>query len=107
MEDDLNRKIILTLSLLAVFLLSACAPSAPAPTPTPILPPVAPEPVENQEAPVAPTVAAQAATAQPTDGPTAVAIVPTSRGNDLHATDPVAVNVASGRPQLIEFFAFW
>lgn len=25
----------------------------------------------------------------------------------LHATDPTTVNLASGRPTLVEFFAFW
>jgi hypothetical protein len=40
----------------------------------------------------------------PVEEPVAVA---TSRGNDLHATDPATVNIASGKPQLIEFFAFW
>jgi hypothetical protein len=25
----------------------------------------------------------------------------------MEATDPVTVNLASGKPQLVEFFAFW
>jgi hypothetical protein len=32
---------------------------------------------------------------------------PTSRGNDLVATDPSTVALASGKVQLVEFFAFW
>jgi len=34
-------------------------------------------------------------------------IKPTPRGNELVATDPSTVNLASGRLQLVEFFAFW
>ena len=26
---------------------------------------------------------------------------------ELHATDPASVNLASGKPTLVEFFAFW
>lgn len=33
-------------------------------------------------------------------------ILPTVRA-DLHATDPNQVSLVSGKPQLIEFFAFW
>jgi hypothetical protein len=32
--------------------------------------------------------------------------IPTTR-RGLHATDPGGVMLASGRPQLVEFFAFW
>jgi hypothetical protein len=32
--------------------------------------------------------------------------VATSRGPDLHATDPTTVNLASGQLQLVEFFRF-
>jgi len=32
---------------------------------------------------------------------------PTSRGNELHAADPNTVNLASGKLQLVEMFAFW
>ena len=31
----------------------------------------------------------------------------TSRGDELEATDPDTVTLASGGPQLVEFFAFW
>jgi hypothetical protein len=34
------------------------------------------------------------------------AVQPTPR-LDLHATDPSGVTLAAGKPQLIEFFAFW
>jgi hypothetical protein len=46
------------------------------------------------------------ATATATIAPTAVAVPPTSRGPDLVATDPESVALASGGPQLIEFFRF-
>jgi hypothetical protein len=39
----------------------------------------------------------------------AVTAVPTAAPIDrkLHATDPTTVKLASGGPQLVEFFAFW
>ena len=32
---------------------------------------------------------------------------PTPRGNELVATNPTTVNLASGQPQLVELFTFW
>jgi len=82
----LKRSVFLTLGLLGVFLLSACAPTTPAPSEV------------SDEAPVAiPTNAEE----------TTIITIPTSRGDQLQATDPATVNIASGEPQLIEFFAFW
>ena len=90
-------------------MLSACTPAAP----TQSVPPPDPAPVEatQEEAPPAPEateaeapVVAPTETEVPVEEPVAVA---TSRGNDLHDTDPATVNIASGKPQLIEFFAFW
>jgi len=110
----LNRKIPLTLGLLAVFLLSACTPSASAPPPTPTFVPEPAPPVITPTAFVpAPTVEEVGAPAPteipPTDIPPTETpvIVPTSLGNQLVATDPGTVNISSGQPQLIEFFAFW
>lgn len=106
----MNRKILLTLGLLAVFLLSACTPSASAPplTPTIAPQPATPEPAPIEELPAPPTIEiVPTATEETVKEPPPVAIVPTSRGNALHATDPGTVNIASGQPQLIEFFAFW
>jgi hypothetical protein len=34
-------------------------------------------------------------------------IIPTPRGNELVATDPSSIKLASGKPQLVELFAFW
>jgi len=108
----LNRNTFLTLGLLAVFVLSACTPSAPAspPTPTIAAEPAAPAPesAPEAEAPVvAPAPEADAPVVEEEPPAEAPVIVVTPRGNDLEATDPSTVNLASGKPQLIEFFAFW
>ncbi len=103
----MTRKTFLTLGLLAVFILSACTPSVSAPTATP----------ESGEMPVATHVEEAAPTqeeapaeegAMATEEPVEEAMaMPTSRGSQLVATDPETVNLTSGQPQLIEFFAFW
>jgi len=101
-EDDLTRKTLLTLGLLAVFMLSACTPTASAPA--------SDSGVEPTAAPLQEEAPAPAATEAPVESePVAVEPmgVPTSRGSQLVATDPNTVNLASGEPQLIEFFAFW
>ena len=103
---------ILTIGLLTVFLLAACAPGAlpePAQQEAPVqsasqkgeLPAQQQSlPAENQpeatQTEVLPTVA-------PADIPQAVA---TSRGPNLEATDPATVSLASGDIQLVEFFRF-
>ncbi len=98
------------ISLLAVLLVAACAPTAaPAPAepkaPTqpavPIMtePPI-PTPTQSQPLVIAtdipPTVA-------PVEPPQPVA---TSRGPNLEAIDPATVSLASGDLQLVEFFRF-
>ncbi len=105
----MTRTTFLTLGLLAAFILSACIPNAPAPTPTPTIAaePAAPEPAPAAEIPTvasAPAADTPVVEEAPIEEP---AIVVTPRGNDLEATDPSAVNLTSGKPQLIEFFAFW
>jgi hypothetical protein len=91
-----------TLILLAVFL-AACAPaSTPAnPTTAAIQPPVEPS---ATLAPATPEPATQPAV----DAPTEASALPvaTSRGPDLHATDPATVSLASGGLQFVEFFRF-
>jgi hypothetical protein len=72
-------------SALAALILSACGP-APAPPEATIPQPTAPPPT------AAPATATAAAL--PADRP-------------FVATDPGAVQLAAGRPQLVEFFAFW
>ena len=105
MEDDLNRKILLSLGFLVVFVLSACKPNLSALSPNPTL---APQPDVLVPA-IESTAIATAVVVMETEPPTEEVVVslPTSRGNELHATDPATVNIGSGRPQLIEFFAFW
>ena len=97
---------IWTLFLLAVMLISACAPVA---TPSSAPPEAPPAATELQPSPIA-TVA------QPTSNPgTGQAVetaaqppVPlaTSRGDALEATNPSTVVLANGGIQLIEFFRF-
>ena len=88
--------------LIAVFILSACAPAASSPTSAPVsIPP-------TQAEAAAPTV--PAATSLPVQPEATVEIPPqavaTSRGPNLEATDPTGVNLASGGLQLVEFFRF-
>lgn len=92
-------RILPNLVLIAV-LLAACAPAT------------------STVAPAQPSAAEATATLPPSDpstqaipGPTnenAASPLPvaTSRGPDLHATDPATVSLASGGLQLVEFFRF-
>lgn len=103
----MTRKMLLTLGLLAVLLLSACTPTVSAPTLAPDSGGVE-EPAPAQEE--MPAVAAPASTEVPAETEVVVEEpqgMPTSRGAQLVATDPSTVNLTSGQPQLIEFFAFW
>lgn len=97
------RTCFLSLSLLAV-LLAACAPgtSAPVPTEPSTIPATATIPAAE------PTMETSAQdTAVPTEVLPAIPVpIATSRGPDLHATDPTTVNLASGGLQLVEFFRF-
>ena len=97
----------LILTVLAVFL----AGCAPAETASPASPPAATQPPTA----VVPAATVAAPTLEPTLEPTiesalteeATALpVATSRGPDLHATDPTTVSLASGGLQFIEFFRF-
>lgn len=96
-------RLFLTLSLFAVLLASACAPAATS-SPAAI--------VDASATPVSQPTAAVPATqpeVQPeaTLAPTQAALpVATSRGPELHATDPATVSLASGGLQLVEFFRF-
>lgn len=84
-----------TLGLLAAILMSACAPAA-APTQPPA--------VEASQPPAAPPAPETAAPAPAESEPAAVAVTP--RGDALEASDPSTINLASGQPQLVEFFRF-
>lgn len=92
-----------TLALLAL-VLASCAPAAsPAPSvdPPSVQEPAAPVVVEPSATPVPDVVEAPAESAAPTPLPVA-----TSRGPDLHATDPGTVSLTSGQLQFVEFFRF-
>lgn len=100
---DMKTRLISTLSLLGL-LIAACAPGTSQP-------PAAAQPVvvvESTATPLAegavPTL--EAATQAPAaEVPTALPVA-TSRGPDLHATDPSTVNLASGELHFVEFFRF-
>ena len=93
------------LNLLAVFL-AACASAS---TPTNPTTAATQQPVEPSATLAAPTLepATQPAVDAPTEAsaPTPLPIA-TSRGPDLHATDPATVSLASGQVQFVEFFRF-
>ena len=91
-----------SLSLLAVLLISACASATPvAPTQ-----PVVVEPIATS-LPVEPTLEVATQIVPPTEAPAqAPQPLATSRGPDLHATDPTTVSLASGQLQFVEFFRF-
>ncbi len=103
----MNRRIVaLTLGVVVVFLMAACAPAA-SPTAAP------PEPVTT-DAPPAPSVVTESPPAVPTETPEDVPVEPTEAPmvivtprTEMEATNPGSVNLASGTPTLVEFFAFW
>ena len=96
-----KTRLILNLSLLAM-LLASCAPAAvTTESPPQPAPPVA---VDASATPAAESPAVESAPTEAADpAPLPVA---TSRGPDLHATDPGTVSLASGRLQFVEFFRF-
>jgi hypothetical protein len=84
------------LPILFALVLAACAPAETEPAN------VAPPTETAMPALEPPTEAAvPTGTSQPTALPVA-----TSRGPDLHATDPATVSLASGALQFVEFFRF-
>ena len=103
-------RLFLSLFLLAV-LQAACAPATSTDFPA--------QAVTSEPTSAAPTLNPADGTASPVD-PTETAIpefpsatspseaqpVATSRGPELHATDPATVSLASGKLQLVEFFRF-
>ena len=97
----MKRQFFLSLGLI-VLLLSACAPGAASTEPAApaTQPPIASEPTMARPEPTL-EAATQPAPAEATALPVA-----TSRGPDLHATDPTTVSLASGGLQFVEFFRF-
>ncbi|MCF6278609.1 MAG: hypothetical protein L3J16_07675 [Anaerolineales bacterium] len=106
----MKRITFLTLGLLAGFILSACAPGIPVSAPTvAAVEPLASAPAPSEAVPAveeAPVVVTEVPEETSADEAPPVAVA-TSRGDQIEATDPATVNIASGQPQLIEFFAFW
>lgn len=103
---------ILTIGLLTIMLLVACAPAA-SPAPAQTEEPVQPTQQESEplaQPPALPTeIQPQPAQTEvlPTEAPIEVPqIAATSRGPDLEATDPATVSLASGELQLVEFFRY-
>ena len=88
--------------LLVVVILAACSPT-PATQPS-----AAPPVVELPSA--TPAISVEGGATQPpvaVEAATQIVLpVATSRGPDLHATDPSTVNLASGQYQFVEFFRF-
>lgn len=96
----MTQRFFLTLGLLIVFAVAACAPA--------LTPPPAAATQPQAEVPTAaptitPAVLPLTAAPVPTASPLPVA---TSRGPNLEATDPTTVNLAAGQLQLVEFFRF-
>ncbi len=99
----MKTRLVPTFSLLLLLVVS-CAPQ--------VTQPVAAPPVDAlpSATPIQPIETVQGEATQPpaaVDAPTlAPAPIATSRGPDLHATDPTTVSLASGQYQLLEFFRF-
>jgi hypothetical protein len=104
---------------LAVVLV-ACSPAVAEPTATLATPTLAPVIVSTIRPTLAPTAVSDA-TVEPgeapaTDIPAPTAVEPTIApptatafviSEDFTPSDPASVNLAAGKPQLVEFFAFW
>ncbi|MCX7609398.1 MAG: hypothetical protein N2049_09310 [Anaerolineales bacterium] len=98
LHSSIQRQFLFPSLVLALFIFAAaCAPKVtPPPTPTP--------------RPPSPTATPVAIDTPPTEPYPTLALLPsptvTPRGNELVATDPSTVRLASGQLQLIEFFRF-
>ena len=99
-----TTRLFLPPALIAMFVLSACAPAVPSTTPaaTPVSPAATASPEATASLPT-PTPLPVQPEATATEIPLPIA---TSRGPDLEATDPTTVTLASGGLQLVEFFRF-
>jgi hypothetical protein len=94
----MRNRFLTSLALVAV-LAAACAPgtSTVAPPQPDVVEPAATVSADTAVPPADVPTEAAAATALP---------VATSRGPDLHATDPATVSLASGQLHFVEFFRF-
>lgn len=91
------KRRILPILLLSAILLAACAPA----TGTALPGTTADSPLPPSALPLESTASVPTEAVVPSPVPAA-----TSRGPDLHATDPGTVSLASGGLQLVEFFRF-
>ena len=98
----MNIQLFRSLSLI-VILVAACAPAASATNPPAVATELRTVSVSTATL-VAPTL--EAATQAPAGEEATDLPVATSRGPDLHATDPTTVSLASGGLQFVEFFRF-
>jgi len=95
------RLLFWTVGLVTALLAVSCAPS----TPTETAPPEVSDPAQPAATEAAALTEAPAAQ---TEAPAVAVDLPpfTPHGNDLVATDPTTVTLASGGLQLVEFFRF-
>jgi hypothetical protein len=100
----MKTRLFLTFSLLAVLLISACASNATA-TQTVVKPSATALAVVSPSVDLTATqgLAGGLSSATP---PVDAQPAATSRGPELHATDPTTVSLASGQIQFVEFFRF-
>jgi hypothetical protein len=88
-----------------ILILAACAPAA-TPNPPPAIPVTPAEPASGAVN-SSPTQAAAPLPAGSTAEPPSVLPTQPVISNDFTPSDPSQVALAAGRPQLVEFFAFW
>ena len=98
----MKPRLFLRLIPFAVLLASACSPATTKPEVTVevINTPLVEVPASTQEGSVAPTLELTAAL------PLEALPAATSRGPELHATDPTTVSLAAGQLHFVEFFRF-
>ena len=97
----LKKHFLRSLSLILIFL-SACAPAGTATEPSA---PATQPPAASPATMAPPATTLDAATEPPLAEATALPVA-TSRGPELHATDPTTVSLASGGLHFVEFFRF-
>lgn len=101
-----SHRLLFTM-VVAALLLAACGQGAPAPTETPTSLPASPtEALPPTQAPTQTIAEPEAPTASPE--PTSDGLGPIPEGpSQLRASNPTNVELAAGKPTLVEFFAFW
>lgn len=99
-----RRYVLLLISALVLALVAGACSSTPEAVPTPTAEPIA---IEQEDDEAAPAMQEATPTQEPEPESDQVSeVVPTPKAG-LVATDPTTVNLASGEPKLVEFFAFW